>query len=78
MLNMPCLPQTGCLKWPLLVDLVQEYQIDVNPELMRQYDISLQQVVMVDKSNRDIGAQTLKSITEYLVRGLGYVSLYRI
>ncbi|UCD61937.1 MAG: efflux RND transporter permease subunit [Flavobacteriaceae bacterium] len=54
---------------------VQEYQIDVNPELMKQYNISLHHVVnAVKKSNRDIGAQTLEiNQAEYLVRGLGYV-----
>ncbi|WP_242118694.1 efflux RND transporter permease subunit [Aestuariivivens sediminicola] len=54
---------------------VQEYQIDVNPELMRQYAISLQQVVnAVRESNRDVGAQTIEiNQAEYLVRGLGYV-----
>jgi len=54
---------------------VQEYQVDVNPELMRQYNISLQQVVKaVKESNKDIGAQTLEiNQAEYLVRGLGYV-----
>jgi Cu(I)/Ag(I) efflux system membrane protein CusA/SilA len=54
---------------------VQEYQVDVNPELMRQYNISLNQVVKaVKESNKDIGAQTLEvNQVEYLVRGLGYV-----
>lgn len=54
---------------------VQEYQIDVNPELMRQYNISLNQIVKaVKQSNQDIGAQTLEiNQAEYLVRGLGYV-----
>jgi Cu(I)/Ag(I) efflux system membrane protein CusA/SilA len=54
---------------------VQEYQVDVNPELMRQYNIGLEHIVMaVKKSNRDIGAQTLEiNQAEYLVRGLGYV-----
>ncbi|QXP67194.1 efflux RND transporter permease subunit [Polaribacter sp. AHE13PA] len=54
---------------------VQEYQIDVNPELMRQYSIGLNQVVKaVKESNKDIGAQTLEiNKVEYLVRGLGYV-----
>jgi Cu(I)/Ag(I) efflux system membrane protein CusA/SilA len=54
---------------------VQEYQVDVNPELMRQYNISLNQVVRaVKESNKDIGAQTLEiNQAEYLVRGLGYV-----
>ena len=54
---------------------VQEYQIDVDPELMRQYGIGLEQVVAaVKKTNRDIGAQTLEiNQAEYLVRGLGYI-----
>ncbi|WNH10470.1 efflux RND transporter permease subunit [Thalassobellus suaedae] len=54
---------------------VQEYQVDVNPELMRQYHIGLNQVVKaVKESNKDIGAQTLEiNKVEYLVRGLGYV-----
>ncbi|CAM1361519.1 Cation transporter [Tenacibaculum litoreum] len=54
---------------------VQEYQIDVQPELMRQYNISLQQIVAaVKQSNQDIGAQTIEiNQAEYLVRGLGYV-----
>ncbi|WP_435255379.1 efflux RND transporter permease subunit [Tenacibaculum sp. A30] len=54
---------------------VQEYQIDVKPELMRQYNISLQQIVAaVKQSNQDIGAQTIEiNQAEYLVRGLGYI-----
>lgn len=54
---------------------VQEYQVDVNPEKMRQYNINLGQVVQaVKESNQDIGAQTLEiNQAEYLVRGLGYV-----
>ncbi|CAL67898.1 efflux RND transporter permease subunit [Christiangramia forsetii] len=54
---------------------VQEYQIDVKPELMRQYGIGLDEIVMaVKESNREIGAQTLEiNKAEYLVRGLGYV-----
>lgn len=55
---------------------VQEYQIDVNPELMRQYKINLQQVVnAVKQSNQDIGAQTIEiNQVEYLVRGLGTIT----
>lgn len=54
---------------------VKEYQIDVKPELMKQYGISLNQVVKaVKSSNRDIGAQTLEiNKAEYFVRGLGYI-----
>ena len=54
---------------------VQEYQIDINPELMKQYNIGLHHVVRaVKESNKDIGAQTLEiNQVEYLVRGLGYI-----
>lgn len=54
---------------------VQEYQIDVDPELMRHYNIGLNQIVKaVKESNEDIGAQTLEiNQAEYLVRGLGYI-----
>jgi len=54
---------------------VLEYQVDVNPELMRQYKIGLNEVVKaVKQSNKDVGAQTLEiNQAEYLIRGLGYV-----
>jgi len=54
---------------------VQEYQIDVNPDILKEYNISLQQVVnAVRKTNKDIGAKTIEiNQAEYLVRGLGYV-----
>ncbi|GAB5538771.1 MAG: efflux RND transporter permease subunit [Salibacteraceae bacterium] len=54
---------------------VQEYQVDVDPEKMRQYNIGLADIVQaVKESNQDIGAQTLEmNKAEYLVRGLGYV-----
>ena len=53
----------------------KEYQIDVDPEKMRQYNIGLGDVVTaIKESNKDIGAQTLEiNQAEYLVRGLGYV-----
>ncbi|NIJ46365.1 Cu(I)/Ag(I) efflux system membrane protein CusA/SilA [Wenyingzhuangia heitensis] len=54
---------------------VKEYQVDVDPEKMRQYNINLNQVVKaVKESNQDIGAQTLEvNQVEYLVRGLGTI-----
>lgn len=54
---------------------VQEYQVDVDPEKMRQYNVKLKHVVKaVKESNQDIGAQTLEiNQAEYFVRGLGYV-----
>ena len=54
---------------------VQEYQIDVNPDALKAYDIPLHKVMMaVQKSNRDVGAKTIEiNQAEYLVRGLGYI-----
>jgi Cu(I)/Ag(I) efflux system membrane protein CusA/SilA len=54
---------------------VQEYQIDVNPDALKAYDIPLHRVMQaVQKSNKDVGAKTIEiNQAEYLVRGLGYV-----
>lgn len=54
---------------------VKEYQIDVNPKALLNYDISLTQVFdAVRKTNADVGAQTIEiNSAEYLVRGLGYI-----
>ncbi|MCB9251156.1 MAG: efflux RND transporter permease subunit [Flavobacteriales bacterium] len=54
---------------------IQEYQIDVNPDALRIYNIPLQKVMMaVNRSNRDAGAKTIEiNKAEYLVRGLGYI-----
>lgn len=53
----------------------QEYQIDINPELMRQYNITITDVVKaVKESNKDVGAKTIEiNQIEYFVRGLGYI-----
>ncbi|HCS19616.1 MAG TPA: cation transporter [Bacteroidetes bacterium] len=54
---------------------VQEYQIDVNPDALKAYNIPLHRVMQaVQKSNRDVGAKTIEiNQAEYLVRGLGYI-----
>lgn len=54
---------------------VQEYQIDVNPDALKSYDIPLHKVMMaVKNSNKDVGAKTIEiNQAEYLVRGLGYI-----
>ncbi|WP_405383952.1 efflux RND transporter permease subunit [Maribacter sp. LLG6340-A2] len=54
---------------------VQEYQIELNPLLMRQYQISLNEVVRaVSESNKNVGAKTLEiNNAEYLIRGLGLI-----
>ncbi len=53
---------------------VQEYQIDVNPDILKEYHISLEQVVnAIRKTNKDVGAKTIEiNRAEYLIRGLGY------
>jgi Cu(I)/Ag(I) efflux system membrane protein CusA/SilA len=54
---------------------VKEYQVDVNPDALKAYNIPLMDVMTaVKKSNRDAGAQTIEiNKAEYLVRGLGYI-----
>ncbi|MGB5364047.1 MAG: efflux RND transporter permease subunit [Aureibaculum sp.] len=54
---------------------VQEYQVDVNPDALKAYNIGIDMVMMaVKNSNRDIGAKTIEiNKAEYLIRGLGYI-----
>ena len=54
---------------------VQEYQVDVDPEALLAYRISLEQVAKaVRESNLDVGARTLEiNRAEYIVRGLGFI-----
>ncbi|MFT6882307.1 MAG: Cu(I)/Ag(I) efflux system membrane protein CusA/SilA [Marinoscillum sp.] len=54
---------------------VQEYQIDVNPDALKAYNVPLYKVMQaVQKSNKDVGAKTIEiNQAEYLIRGLGYV-----
>ncbi|NJN42792.1 MAG: efflux RND transporter permease subunit [Flammeovirgaceae bacterium] len=54
---------------------IREYQVDVNPDALKAYNIGLDRVMMaVKNSNRDVGAQTIEiNKAEYLVRGLGYI-----
>ncbi len=54
---------------------VQEYQVDVDPESLLAYEISLAQVARaVAESNLDVGARTLEiNRAEYLIRSLGFI-----
>ena len=58
---------------------VQEYQVDVDPEALLAYGISLEQVARaVRGSNLDVSARTLEiNRAEYLVRGLGFIESAR-
>ncbi len=55
---------------------IREYQVDLDPKKLEQYDISLAQIAQAIKaSNKDIGAQTIEiNRAEYFVRGLGSIT----
>lgn len=54
---------------------VREYQIDVDPNAMRAYGVSLDEVFnAVRQSNIDVGARTIEiNRVEYVIRGLGFI-----
>lgn len=54
---------------------VREYQIDVDPDALRFYDVTLEQVMQaVQQSNLDIGARTTEiNQVEYMIRGVGFI-----
>jgi Cu(I)/Ag(I) efflux system membrane protein CusA/SilA len=54
----------------------QEYQVEVDPDLLLHFDVSLPQVVQaVGQSNLDTGARSLEiNRVEYVVRGVGAVA----
>jgi Cu(I)/Ag(I) efflux system membrane protein CusA/SilA len=53
----------------------KEYQVDLNPEALKAYNVSVMDVMnAVRKSNLDIGAETIElNNVEYIIRGLGYI-----
>ncbi|MFH1882377.1 MAG: efflux RND transporter permease subunit [Planctomycetota bacterium] len=54
---------------------VKEYQIDVDPDAMRAYNVGLDEIFMaVRMSNIDVGARTIEiNRAEYVIRGLGFI-----
>lgn len=54
---------------------VKEYQIDIDPDALRAYDVKIEDVVQaVRMSNIDVGARTVEvNRVEYMIRGLGFV-----
>ncbi|MBP8783816.1 MAG: efflux RND transporter permease subunit, partial [Paludibacter sp.] len=54
---------------------VKEYQIDINPEAMKAFSVTIMDIMnAVKKSNLDIGAETIElNKVEYVIRGLGYI-----
>ncbi len=53
----------------------KEYQIDVDPDAMRHYGVTLEEIISaVKSSNIDVGARTIEvNKVEYVIRGLGFV-----
>ena len=54
---------------------LKEYQVDLDPEALKAYNVSIMDVMNgVKRSNLDIGAETIElNNVEYIIRGLGYV-----
>ncbi len=54
---------------------VREYQIDVDPDAMRAYDINFADVYhAVKSSNIDVGAKAIElNRVEYFIRGIGFI-----
>lgn len=54
---------------------LKEYQVDLKPEALKAYNVSVMDVMnAVKSSNLDIGAETIElNNVEYIIRGLGYV-----
>jgi Cu(I)/Ag(I) efflux system membrane protein CusA/SilA len=53
----------------------KEYQVDLNPDALKAYNVSVMDVMnAVKNSNLDIGAETIElNNVEYIIRGLGYI-----
>lgn len=54
---------------------VKEYQIELNPDAMYAFNVSVMDIMSaIKKNNLDIGAETMEiNKVEYLIRGLGYI-----
>ncbi len=54
---------------------VKEYQVDVDPDAMRAFGVTLDEVFSAVKAaNIDVGAKTLEmNHTEYFIRGVGFI-----
>ncbi len=54
---------------------VREYQIDVDPDAMRAFGVSLEEVFRaIQMANADVGARTIEvNNVEYVIRGVGFV-----
>ncbi|MCW9053163.1 MAG: efflux RND transporter permease subunit, partial [Motiliproteus sp.] len=58
---------------------IKQYQVEVDPNLMARYNVSLSKVKQaIKRSNNDVGGRLVEMAeTEYMVRGLGYIKSTR-
>ena len=54
---------------------VKQYQVEVDPDKLRSYHISIQKIKKaIQRSNADVGGKLIEmGETEFMVRGLGYI-----
>jgi Cu(I)/Ag(I) efflux system membrane protein CusA/SilA len=54
---------------------VREYQVELDPDLMRAQEVTLNDVIAaVKEANRDVGARSVEvNRVEYMIRGVGFV-----
>ena len=54
---------------------VREYQVDIDPDAMRAYNVTLPEIyAAVKASNIDVGAKSIElNRTEYFIRGIGFI-----
>ncbi|CCQ91600.1 Cation efflux system protein CusA [Nitrospina gracilis 3/211] len=66
---------TGVSEVASIGGYVKQYQVEVDPNKLKAYDIPLTKVKhAIQRSNNDVGGRLLEmSETEYMVRGLGYI-----
>lgn len=55
---------------------VREYQVDVNPDAMRAYGVSIEQIFnAIRMGNSDVSARTIEvNQVEYMIRGVGFIN----
>lgn len=55
--------------------MVREYQVDIDPEMLRVYNITIPELVKtIKESNLDVGAGTIEiNRAEYIIRGIGFI-----
>ena len=66
-------------RWPRVGGFPSEYQIDVDPEKLRAYGVTLGELfAAVARSNSAVGGKVMqKGNAEYMVRGVGWIASTR-